>query len=467
MAFADLRETLAAFRERGWVLDVDRPLSARYEVAAFLALVTREGPRACVFTHVVPDATPVGPIGDPAAPAMPVVANMVHSRDVLALAMGVGFDELVDTYGARMRAPVDPLLVDDAPVLEVGLGDGEFDLTTLLPMLTHYEGDAGPFITAGMAAMVDPFTGATHRTICRMQLLGRDRLGLGFANPPLGQLWQTWVEAGESVRVAVVVGLEPVTLLAGALPPVAGVDKLRSGGGLRAEPIDVVAGPYSGVHVPARAELLIEGDLEGPGVVNGPLGEISGYYLTFSPTPTLRVRRISHRTSPLYQALLPTGPEGDYLTGLVVEAQLAPHLRGLYSFARELAFAPGTFGSSLVVSVAKTDRTRARGLLYHLLSLERVKKVVLVAEDVDPNDARLVEWSIVTRSQPDVDVLVVSDVLGHPIDPSATSGKRTSRVGIDATGFGYPDTELRVTHPAGALARAREVLGRPAILGRD
>ena len=457
MAFADLRAALAALRERGRLVEVSEPLAARHEVGAFLAVAGRERPAtAYLFTNVTPDA------GGP-GPALPVVANVIHSRDVLALAMGVPRDQMVQAYAERIRAPLAPRVTRDVPVGEVVYGEGEFDLTTLLPVLTHYEGDAGPYLTAGQAAVRNPETGMVERTLCRMQLRGADRLGLAFVNPPLGPLWRQWVARGETVRVAVVLGLEPVTQLAGALPPVPGVDKLALGGALRGEPIEVAPGPYSGVEVPARAEFLFEGDLEVPGLPDGPLGEISGYSLSFPETPTLRIRRVSHRTAPHYHALLPTGPEGDLLTGLVVEAQLAPQLRALFPIVRKLAFVPGTFGSSVVVRVAAAERTRVRSLLYHALSLDRIKKVVVVAEDVDPEDLLEVEWSVATRCQPDVDVIVVSDVVGHPIDPSVSEDKRTSRLGIDATGFGH-GVPGRVSHPADAVARAREVLARTGML---
>ena len=41
--------------------------------------------------------------------------------------------------------------------------------------------------------MRNPETGMVERTLCRMQLRGPDRLGLGFVNPPLGPLWRQWV----------------------------------------------------------------------------------------------------------------------------------------------------------------------------------------------------------------------------------------------------------------------------------
>jgi 2,5-furandicarboxylate decarboxylase 1 len=210
--------------------------------------------------------------------------------------------------------------------------------------------------------------------------------------------------------------------------------------------------------MPARAEFLLEGDLEPPGRPDGPFGEISGYYMVFPNTPSLRVRRVSHRESPLYHALLPTGGEGDLITGLTVEAQVAQQARALFPYLKDMTFVPGTFGASVVVTVRPIERARVRSLLHYLLSLDRLKKVVVVPEDVDPDDLQEVEWSIITRCQPDKDVVLVDDLRPHPIDPSAQGGTGGARVGIDATGFGRPGGEGRVGFPPEALSRAKEVL---------
>jgi 3-polyprenyl-4-hydroxybenzoate decarboxylase len=96
--------------------------------------------------------------------------------------------------------------------------------------------------------------------------------------------------------------------------------------------------------------------------------------------------------------------------------------------------------------------------VHHILSLDRVKKLVVVADDVDPADPREVEWSVVTRCQPDMDLVVLDDLRGHPIDPSCNEGLRTARLGIDATGFERVKGEGKVSFPAAAVARAAEVL---------
>lgn len=445
MAFRDLREALDALRSRGLLVEVEEELSPQYEIPAFLSLAARRREAAYLFSNV-------------SGLQMPVVANLVHNRDVLALAMGTSPEDAVERYADGIRGPVAPRETREAPVTEKRLsGDGSADLSRFLPILTHYEGDSAPFMTTGLASMRDPETGLVERGICRMEFLGGNALGLGLANPPLSELWRRLRDAEQSMPVAVCLGLEPLTFLAGALPALKGVDKLALAGGVRKEPIDVFAAPLTGLEVPARAEILLEGELEQEGRENGPFGEVSGYYLTFPDTPVMRVTRVSHRASPLYHALLPSGPEGDVFGSLIVEASLAPHLRSLFPFVRRLAFLPRTFGSSLAIQVARTERARVRSLLHHALSMDRVKKVVIVADDVDPEDLAAVEWSVVTRCQPDLDSVVFSDLRGHPIDPSCHLGERTSRLGLDATGFERLRGESGVSFPAAARARAEVV----------
>jgi 2,5-furandicarboxylate decarboxylase 1 len=214
------------------------------------------------------------------------------------------------------------------------------------------------------------------------------------------------------------------------------VDKLAVAGGLRGRPVDVVAAPFTGIPVPARAEFLLEGEVdpseERP---DGPLGEVGGYSLVFPGTPTFRVRRITHRAAPLYHALHPTGPEGDLLLAVVSEANTAPRVRSLFPFFRELHFVPGTCGLCVVARLDPAPREQIRGLLLQLLTLGVVKKAVAVAADVDPSDPGRVEWSVATRCQPDRDCLILSDLKALPIDPSCPAPFRTSKLAVDATGY--------------------------------
>ena len=56
-----------------------------------------------------------------------------------------------------------------------------FDLGTLLPVLTHYAGDGGPFVTTGVVLCTDPATGRRGMGIHRMMVKGGTRMGILLA----------------------------------------------------------------------------------------------------------------------------------------------------------------------------------------------------------------------------------------------------------------------------------------------
>jgi 2,5-furandicarboxylate decarboxylase 1 len=443
VALRDLREALEAFRERDWLLEVRDELSPRHEASALLAASSRQGGRAVLFRKL-------------AGSRVPAVGNVAFGREAVALAMGVEASRVVETFCDRVSGLVPPGLVSEAPVLE---GEMPVDLGAL-PILTHYANDSGPFVTAGLASARDPETGELARGIHRMEVRGPDSLAIALNNPPLAEFYRKAKARGELLPLAVVVGLEPTIFLGCALKMPPGTDKLAKGGSLRGAPVELVEAPLTGIPVPARAEFLLEGEVdpsdERP---DGPLGEVSGYSQGFPSAPTFRVQRIYHRREPIYQALLPTGPEADCLLTFVAEANLVPRLRELFPFALSFYFVPETFGCSVRITIREgTARHDIRALLLHCLGLPVPKKVVALAEDVNPKDQVEVEWSVVTRSQPDQDVLIVPALRGQVIDPSCPSPFTTAKMAVDATGYERTKGWKRAALSAATEARVAEVL---------
>jgi len=359
----------------------------------------------------------------------------------------------------RLQKAVETITTTAFPAIEVDRSGS--DLMAVMPILTHYEGDSGPFITTGLISALDPETGAVARGIHRMEVRGPDRLGAALINPPLGVICQRARESGSKVKVAVSIGLEPATFLGSALKAPPGVDKLALAGALRGSPVEVALSPVNGIPVPARSEFLLEGVVDPADQrADGPLGEISGYALSFPATPTLHITSITHRKNPVYQALSPAGREADLILTLVAEATLDPGVRKSHPQLLDFGFVPGTFGSVLAVRVAKTGQAEVKGLLLRLLSMPMVKKIVAVAEDVDPCDLAMVEWSIATRCQPDRDLLVLSGLKGQPIDPSTAEGFVTSKVALDATGYNRVNDARRAVCETGAQKLATSILDK-------
>jgi 2,5-furandicarboxylate decarboxylase 1 len=445
VAFRDLRQTVAELRDRGRLVQVDEPVSAAHEAAAVLAEVGRRGGGAVYFSRIV-------------GHRVPVVGNVVYGREVLAWALGVDEHALPGELGRRLGRPIPSRPADEAPVLECRVSD-DLPLDRVLPLLTHSQEDSGPYITTGLASSLDPESGTVARGIHRMELRGERDLGVALVNPPLSHLYARLKALGRPMPLAVAIGVDPLTFASFALRGVPGVDKLTVAGGLRGEAVEVVDAPLTGISVPARAEFLLEGEVDPSDErQDGPLGEVGGYSLVFPGTPTFRVRRICHRSAPLYHALLPTGPEGDLLLAVVSEANVAPRVRDLFPFAREFAFVPGTCGASLVVRLDRAPREQIRGLLLQLLTLGVVKKVVAVAEDVDPRDLGRVEWAVVTRCQPDQDAMILGDLKAAPIDPSCPEPFRTAKLALDATGYERLGGRRPATLRPDALERARTLL---------
>lgn len=449
MAFADLRETVAALRERGRLLEISAPLSPVHEAAAVLAVAGQRGEGAVYLSRV--GAHPV-----------PVVGNLFYGRELLAWAMDADEPDLPAELTRRLARPVPAREVPagaEAPVLDHPEPDDR-PLEDSFPLLTHCREDSAPYVTTGLVSARDPETGAAARGIHRMELRGPRELGVALVNPPLSQLYARVKARGETLPAAVAIGVDPLTFACFALRGVPGVDKLAVAGGLRGRPVEVVAAPLTGIPVPARAEFLLEGEVdpsdERP---DGPLGEVNGYSLVFPASPTFRVQRITHRPSPLYHALHPLGAEGDLLLALVSEANTAPRVRSLFPFLRELHYVPGTCGLCVVARLDTAPREQIRGLLLQLLTLGVVKKAVAVAADVDPADPRRVEWSLATRFQPARDLLVIDDLKALPIDPSCPAPFRTSKLALDATGYERAGDRRPAEIEPRALGRARALLG--------
>ncbi len=422
MGFADLRETVETLRERGRLLEVTEALSPAHEAPAVLAVAGERNRGAVLFRKL-------------AGHDVPAVGNVVCGREVLGWALGVPEADAAEELGRRLAAPLEPAPAAKAPVLEVTEPDDR-PLERILPIFTHHADDSGPYITTGLVSAVDPESGVAARGIHRLELRGPRELGAALLNPPLGPLYARCKARGEPMPAAVAVGVDPLTFASFALRSAPGMDKLAVAGGLRRRAVEVVPAPLTGIPVPAAAEFLLEGEVDpGDERDDGPMGEVGGYALAFPGTPTFRVRRVSHRASPLYHALLPTGPEGDLLLATISEASIVPRLRPLFPFVRDLHFVPGTCGSSAVVRLAPAPREQVRSLLVQLLTLGLVKKAVAVAEDVDPSDLRRTEWSVATRCQPDRDIVILGDLKAAPIDPSCPEPFRTAKIAVDATGY--------------------------------
>jgi 2,5-furandicarboxylate decarboxylase 1 len=211
---------------------------------------------------------------------------------------------------------------------------------------------------------------------------------------------------------------------------------------VRAETVDI--------DIPVHAEIVIEGFIDPKGKEkDGTLGESSGYYMTFSKSPTIHVTAISYRKGAYFHAIVPWGLEVDNLLCLIHGIDFVPKMKREIPSLKRIHLIPGTFGSHVIMSIETDHKGEARRALNLALSFKNIKKAIIVDDDVSPEDDQEVEWALATRFQGDRDLIVIPDLRGQPIDPSSKENFLTTKIGMDATrpkkeGFEKVDVPIEV-----------------------
>jgi 2,5-furandicarboxylate decarboxylase 1 len=336
-----------------------------------------------------------------------------------------------------IRHPLPPQEVEDGPVKEIKVTK-EIDLLRELPVVTHYEEDGGPFITAGVVIAEDPARRIRNLSYHRLQILDKDEIGIFLQPRHLWELFSEKEKRGEPLEVAIAIGLDTALRLAAATSGVSiplGFDEYALAGALRQMPVEIAKGETVEVRVPARAEIVIEGVIL-PRVrkKEGPLVNFSGTYGEAAFSPVIKVQALTLRKDAVYQDLLPFSPEHHLLLALGYEPAVLQIAQARVPGASAVHItAAGCGRFHAVISVKKEAEEDGKEILRAVLNQTRdLKLVVAVDEDINPYDLDEVEWAVATRFQADRDLVVFPRSSGSDLDPSGRGGV-TAKLGIDAT----------------------------------
>lgn len=439
-----LRTWMDWLQQQGRVQRVSRPVNLQYELAAVIKKL--DGQSAVRFEH-------------PGGHAVPLVAGICSRREDFAEAIGTDVPGLIHTFAKCQANPGTPTLIpsDAAPVHEVVLTEG-IDLLKLFPIPTHHGKDGGPYITSAIFVVRDPQTGWHNLSIHRLHVIGPNRLGALLLPRHAWMQFAAAERAGRPLEVAVVVGVDPVLLLASQATTPAGVSEYGIAAAMLGEtPLELVKGVTVDVQVPAHAEIVLEGRLL-PSVREdeGPFGEFPRYYGPKSPKPVVEITAVTHRKNPIWQTILAAGMEHLLLGAIPKEAHMYEMVRQTVPTVRSVHLTPGgTCRYHAVVQITKTREGEAKNAAFAALASSMdIKHVTVVDDDVDIFDPNEVEWAVATRVQADRDVFIVTDALGSKLDPSTRDGL-SAKMAIDATvpvgsrlgREGHPGTFERIQIP--------------------
>jgi len=400
---------------------IDRRVSLDFELAAVAKHL--DGKKAAYFTDVENHH-------------VPVVAGVASTRQMFAEACETTNYGLIQRFTEAVENPRECSYVErSAATVKENVLLKDVDLMRLLPIPVHHEEDSGNYVTAGLFIVRDPETRKQNVSIHRLQVAGKDRFTALILARHTHHVHQQAEERDEALDCAIVIGVDPVTMLASQASTRFGVDELEIASALREEPLPVVRCETVDIDVPAHAEIVIEARiLPHERESEGPFGEFPKYYGQRSDKEVIQVTAITHRNHPIFHTIIPAGYEHLLLGGLPREASLFQMVRQTVPTVRAVHMTPGgTCRYHAVISIKKTVEGQGKNAVFAALANSfDIKHVFVVDEEVDIFDVEEVEWALATRFQAERDLIVVHGAEGSKLDPSADDGV-SSKMGFDCT----------------------------------
>ncbi len=362
--------------------------------------------------------------------------------------------------------------VETGPVFENVIEGDDVDLFKL-PAPKFYEKDGGRYIgTACFMVVKDPETGEINLGTYRSQVLDRNTVGAQILKGKRGdRILQKYRKAGQKMPICVVVGCDPLLMLAGSAM-VENADEYDVVGTLRGEPVEIVKAPLTGLPIPATAEIVLEGYIDGDNPrLEGPFGEYTGYYTEEIykqvPKPAIDVHRIYHRDDPILLAASVGRPVNDnhMMLAFVRNATLWTELTRMGIRGIQSVYMPpeacGRFWA--IVSVKQMYPGHSNQVAAAVIASNTctygLKGLIIVDDDIRADDLPRVWWALATRYDPERSTQIIHRGRSTPLDPALHDKVNkfiTSRIIMDATlPFEWEDKPVQVEMSSEVLDRIK------------
>lgn len=422
----DLRSWLALMTELGEVRTV-RGAHWDKEIGAISELnYRRKSPPALLFDEITGYRKGLRVLS----------GSMSNARRLGAtLRLGTDLDDWALVEALRAKPQQWVRQAADYPVVEVGSGPVTENVVSganLLdfPVPRWHEGDGGRYAGTGCAVFTsDPETGVINAGAYRMQVQ-RDGAAASV-NIEAGKHGaahvRAWFAKHGRAPIAASLGHDPLLLVVAGTEVPGGVSELEYAGAVLGRSIEVVRGELTGLPIPARSELAVEGwlypDRREP---EGPFGEWTGYYSGGTEQVlTMQIERLYHRDDPIQLGAPPGKPPHDYSymrsvmkSAMISDAAIATGLPGIGGvWAHEV----GGGRQLIAVSIDQQYAGHARQtghLITQLPAASYMNKFVIVVDaDVDPRNLDEVMWAVCSRTDPAEDIEVLRRTWGSRVDP--------------------------------------------------
>jgi UbiD family decarboxylase len=362
--------------------------------------------------------------------AMQVAGNIFRSRDKFAEYLQLPKTNFLSHLAQKLNSQKIQLSQH-----QKFYGDEEWSEVDLskLPILFHYPGDGGYYITSAVWIVNDPEYGR-NLSYHRMMVLN-ERQGSVRVVENRG-MHQALAHSDGKAEVAICIGPPPSVLLAASFSPANHIDEMELAA--RMDSIESVNCKTVDLQVPTDCEVVLEGHFTGEFADEGPFVDITGTWDIVRQQPVIEITRIAHRKNPNYHALVPGRSEHKILMGMPKELDIFQAVNQVCHCLDVTLTSGGCSWLHAVVQIKKEKRDDGNRALKAAFQAHRsLKHCIVVDDDIDIHDIHDVEWAVATRFQADKDLNVLADQPSSSLDPSAihVEGKKSrgAKMGLDAT----------------------------------
>jgi UbiD family decarboxylase len=422
LIFHDLRNYVATLEKLGQ-LKVIEGASCDLEIGAITELANSRPSSPAILFDSIPGFKK----------GFRILTNFLAHKNRERLVYGVD-ENLTDSEAVRFWKnklkevkPLEAIQVNDGPVKENIMIGGQVDLTRF-PWPRWHQRDGGPYICATAAVTRDPESGYINVGSYRYMLLSKNTMVAHIGSGHHGDVIRKkyWAK-GKSCPVAISLGQEPALFEAAGTNLSWGVSEYGFAGWMRGVPVEIIKGPVTDLPIPAAAEVVLEGEMVAPeqGMeVEGPFGEMSGYYGGGArPAPVTVVNSVLYRNDPIILGAPPfLGASRGILSsrGILIwnelEALGIPNIIGVnYSWGMTIISIKQAYpGHAMRAAHGALGGTAG----YH------GRFVIVVDEDIDPFDLEDVLWALATRCDPETSLDVCRRIWSYKIDPRLPKHKK-------------------------------------------
>ena len=413
----DLRNYISLIKKSGELKTIKSPVSTKYEIAGITAKV--DGSFAVLFENIKESQ-------------FNLVSNLVGTRKRFSQAVGSTENTIHEKVVSAIKKAKKPKIIPSGNFME-----NKSKNLSVLPIVTHFEKESGPFITSSIVYVKNPESGKQNSSFHRMMPIDDTHFSIRMVEGRhLHRCFTFAKEHGEDLKVAITIGVHPAISIASAYQAEWGKDEIDIANSLLGGKLTLSPLPFTGLTVPSGTEIVMEGRILQDKTHPEWMVEMLQTYDHKRRQPVFELENLYFRNKAIFHDILAGYSEHRLLMGMPIESKLNGELKKTYPQTRQVSMTNGGCNwLHAVVQIKKKNDSEPKKIIKKTFESHRsLKQVTVVDEDIDPNNAEAVEYALATRFQADKDLIILTKVRGSSLDPSSDQTKlQTAKMGIDAT----------------------------------